>query len=139
MVSHATADGVIHLDGRDHGTFAPSRFFLDPRAGLGLMHFIGGILHEAWHSATTIGHNTFNPDGVGAWDSSFAYGGAWVAQYYYFLWLATHSRNLLSPLEKEYAMGSAQQALANICAVPGTSPSGTACCRLNELRQWRAC
>lgn len=72
----------------------------------GMMHLLGLIVHEAAHAGP--GGLAHNCDG-GKLDSSIEYGGAWAAQYWYYVGLATRTgETQLTPGERAEAAGMAE-------------------------------
>jgi hypothetical protein len=80
------------------------------QSGIGLMSFVGLLVHEARH-AENGGHTC---DGIN--DETLDELGAWGVQYYLYLWMAEHSpAGLLTPVEREGATAHASTALGRIC------------------------
>ena len=96
------------------------RKWIDPRSGIGLVDVVLLIVHESIHANShgnpnaaadgTIGHPCSNDPSIdNVHDPSIEYGGAWAAQYWTARWFAEHSGHYLTPLEKRYASGAAEQ------------------------------
>ena len=80
----------------------------------GLSIILGTILHEARH--TDRGGGKSHNCGNSKKDSSLGYGGAWAVHYYYWLGLAQHSGNTLTPEQKAEAADIADLILGiNFC------------------------
>lgn len=84
------------------------REIVNPQTGVGIIHVLVLLAHEARHAGYNIGHNC----GGGVKDTNLAYMGAWAVQYYLLKMLAENTGNFFSDYEKNALLGSAQDTLA---------------------------
>jgi hypothetical protein len=83
------------------------REIVNPQTGVGIVHVLVLLVHEARHAGYNIGHNC----GGGAKDTNLAYMGAWAVQYYLLKMLAEDTGNFFTDYEKNMFLGSAQNVL----------------------------
>lgn len=98
---------------------------VNPQTGVGLLHLVILVAHEAWHAQTNIGHNcgvggllekTVGKDGgplkktVGK-DTDLKYGGAWSVQYYLERMLAEYTNNYFNDYSKMTMENNSQDVL----------------------------
>jgi hypothetical protein len=84
------------------------REIINHQSGVGIIHALALLVHEARHAGYNIGHNC--KDGIR--DTNLAFMGAWAVQYYLFKMLAENTGSFFSDYEKNMLLGNAQNILA---------------------------
>jgi hypothetical protein len=82
------------------------REVVNASTGVGLIHHIGLIVHDARHADINIGHNC-----AGGNDTTLAYMGAWAAQYHFFDLCANNTGDFFTAYQKGAMDGTAQMIL----------------------------
>lgn len=82
------------------------REIINPQSGVGIIHGLVLLVHEARHAGYNIPHN------CGVKDTNLAYMGAWGVQYYLLKMLAENTNNFFSDYQKSMLLGDAQNILA---------------------------
>jgi hypothetical protein len=81
------------------------REIINPQSGVGIIHCLILLVHEARHAGYNIPHN------CGVKDTNLAYMGAWGVQYHLLKTLAQNTDNFFSNYEKSMFLGDAQHIL----------------------------
>jgi hypothetical protein len=91
------------------------REIINQQTGVGIIHALVLLVHEARHAGYNIGHNC----GGGTKDTNLSYMGAWAVQYYLLKMLAENTGNFFTNYEQNMLIGSAQSVLSNrFCVQP---------------------
>jgi hypothetical protein len=94
-------NGRIYIIGNhlDHPMY---RDIVNPQSGVGIIHPMVLLIHEARHAGDGVPHN------CGYKDTDLEYMGAWAVQYYLLGMLAENTGNYFSDYERSSLLGSAQ-------------------------------
>jgi hypothetical protein len=83
------------------------REIINPQSGVGIIHYMILLVHEATHAGHNINHNC----GGGTKDTNLAYMGAWAVQYYLLKMLAENTDNFFTDYQKNSFLWDAQNLL----------------------------